>query len=91
MIPAMDPAETAFLPEDPAAAVLTDTVALRRDDAEDLVDLLHQAGALLVRLAGDLAAQAAYRELSGPAGPGLEAFAFDLLVAAADLIPQEEL
>jgi hypothetical protein len=78
-------------PPDDVAAALADTIALRRDDAEDLADVLHQAGSLLARLAGEPAAQAAYRDLSGPGGPGLDVFAFDLLLAAAELIQQEEL
>lgn len=80
----------ASTPPDDVAAALADTVALRRDDAEDLADLLHQAGSLLARLAGDPTAQAAHHDLSGPAGPGLDAFAFDLLLASADLIQEDQ-
>ncbi|WP_239342528.1 MULTISPECIES: hypothetical protein [unclassified Frankia] len=72
------------LPDDIAAA-LADTVVLHRDDATDLAGALRHAGAVLTRVAGDPAAEAAYRELTDGADGELSAFALDLLVHAEAL------
>jgi hypothetical protein len=71
-------------PGDLAGELAAATVALHRDDADDLADALRHAGTLLARLAGDPAAEAAHHDLTG-GGPELAAFALDLLVHAADL------